>query len=912
MQKSFFSILSIIAIHLLFFIPTDANAKTETRFLVRVKKDIESPAKHLVSFIRHAQMKQFTVSPLFSHRLFSRADYSEYTFVVRTTESTPKMLNVLRNDPSVLYAEPDAQVRASFTPNDPNYSSQWHFQTIQAEEAWDYDTTAPNYGGDPSIIVAVLDTGAAYEDATVNSVTYAKAPDFATTAFAEGYDFVNNDTHPNDDNGHGTHVASTIAEQSNNEISGAGIAFHSTLMPVKILNAAGVGTISDVVLGIDYAVQHGAKVINLSLGSSTPSQALFESIHRALSSNIIVVAAVGNDATDTVSFPAAYDGVLAVTSVGKDLSLASYANHGKGVSIAAPGGDGSDFIWQETLSNLDANHIPKDFTTFGVVGYQGTSQASPQVSSAAALLLAYGVPASQIPTLLETTSTDLGTAGYDTQFGYGLLNIAAAMRAVANDTAAPITTLTAFPLSPDGSRGYYKTRPTLTLTSDDGAVGSGVSAIHYHWDSEADTLYGNPITAPDGVHTLTYYSVDTAGNNETPQNAVFTVDATPPVVNVVSPSTPTTKRRFSIHGTIQDDISGIKSLIINGTEVPVNADGTFTADITLRQGNNTLHLLVTDNAGASTVIPYSLRLVRDASLVLAPNNTGVPPRVTLTDETGKIIGKFFAFDKNFRNGVSLATGDMTGDGNDEIIVAPAMGSPQVRIFSSSGKVLGQFFAFDKNFRGGVSLATADVDGDGSDEILAAPASAGRPMVRIFNSKGNVLSQFLAYANDYKGGIRLASIDYDNNGSDEILSAPSSDKPLPIRLFSTKGKLLLQMTDFSKKGIGDIVLNVGDIEGDGSQRILAIAKREGKKFMVYNEKTTLIQQIVLPKAWGSIARNFVLGDILTLGKDNIVLGRGDTSEQPVAILDEKGTIIRKFQPLKQNLPGGWNMSIRYSP
>ncbi len=906
-----FFLFAVSALLLFIAVPGTAEARTETQILVRVRNGVDNPAKRLMSIVRNAKLRQATVAPLFSYRHFTKKEFADYAFVVRANEPMQKMLDSIQRDPSVLYAEPDAQVRAAFTPNDPNYSSQWHLQTIRTEEAWDFDTVAPTYGGDPSVIVAVLDTGAAFEDATVNSVTYAKAPDFASASFTAGYDFVNDDTHPNDDNGHGTHVTATIVEQTNNSISAAGIAFNSTLMPIKILNANGVGMISNVVRGIEYAVQHNANVINLSLGTFTPSQTLFESLQRAFNQNIIVVAAVGNDATGAIAYPAAYDGVLAVTSVGKNLALASYANRGKGVTIAAPGGDGGDFIWQETFSNLDTNHLPKDFTTFGVAGYQGTSQASPQVSSAAALLLARGVPASQIPTLLKTTASDLGDAGYDTQFGYGLLNIGAALRAVSNDTSLPTTTLTTFPLNPDGLGGYYKTRPSLTLTPLDGSDGSGIAKTYFHWDNEADAIYTDSITAPDGVHTLFYFSVDITGNTEIPKSAVFTVDATPPVISVQPPTPPPTKRRITIQGTVHDNTSGTKSLVINGSMVPVREDGTFTADVTLREGKNTLSLLVTDNAGASVTIPYSIRLVRKATLVIAPNdNNG--PRIFLMDGTGKRLGQFFAFDKNFRGGISLTSGDIDGNGIEEIIAAPASGSPQIRIFASSGKILGQFFAFDKNFRGGLNIATADVDGNGVDEILAAPASAGGPHIRIFNSKGSVLGQFFAYTKDFKGGIRLASIDYDNNGTDEILSSSASSKALPIRMFTVEGKLSRQMTDFSAQGKGNIVLHVGDFEGDGSQRIIAIPQRDGNKFFIYDELSRLKRKIALPKAWETVARNFVLGDMQAAGQDTIILGRGDTSTQPIAILDAKGVIIKKFQPFGRNLAGGWSISVRYSP
>ena len=212
------------------------------------------------------------------------------------SEKTSEILTVLRASRAVAYAERDYPVYAFYVPNDPSFGSQWHFEKVGLQAGWDFDTTAPLYGGDPAVTVAVIDTGLAFENFTDGATVYQKAPDFSTTAFSAGYDFVNDDAHPNDDNGHGTHVAATIAESTDNAIAAAGIAFQSTLMPIKVLDRSGVGLMSNVASGIDFAVANGADVINLSLGSNMASQTLQEAVQRALDAGIVVVAASGNDA----------------------------------------------------------------------------------------------------------------------------------------------------------------------------------------------------------------------------------------------------------------------------------------------------------------------------------------------------------------------------------------------------------------------------------------------------------------------------------------------------------------------------------------------------------------------------------------------------------------------------------------
>ncbi len=151
------------------------------------------------------------------------------------------MVDYYRQQANVEYAEPNYYCYLCWTPNDPYYSYQWHFGKINLAGAWDLDTVAPLYGGDPSIVVAILDSGVAYE----NYGIYSQAPDLANTRFIQGYDFVNIDSHPNDDYGHGTHVCGTIAQSTNNGLGVAGIAFNSSIMPVKVFDGNGNGTATE-------------------------------------------------------------------------------------------------------------------------------------------------------------------------------------------------------------------------------------------------------------------------------------------------------------------------------------------------------------------------------------------------------------------------------------------------------------------------------------------------------------------------------------------------------------------------------------------------------------------------------------------------------------------------------------------
>lgn len=328
----------------------------------------------------------------------------------------------LLQHPAVASAEPNYYRYAHFKPNDTYFAYQWHFPKIQMQPAWDQSTGA-------GVTVAVVDSGVAYE--TYGG--YQQAPDLAGTTFVSGYDFVNNDDHPNDDRSHGTHVAGTIAQTTNNSLGVAGIAFGARIMPVKVLDASGTGSAWQVAEGIRWAVDHGANVINLSLGSRSGSSVEQSAVRYAYDHGVTVVASTGNDGTSSVGYPAAYDVVIAVGAVRYDEALAAYSDHGPALDIVAPGGDTQvdqngdgygDGILQQTFNPATQN--PADFHYYF---FQGTSMAAPHVAGATALLIANGIATTpdEVRTALESTAKDLGRPGRDDIFGHGLIQVAGAL-----------------------------------------------------------------------------------------------------------------------------------------------------------------------------------------------------------------------------------------------------------------------------------------------------------------------------------------------------------------------------------------------------------------------------------------------------------------------------------------------------
>lgn len=377
--------------------------------------------------------------------------------------------------PDVEYAQARYRVYPRFVPNDPLYARQWNYPAIDMERAWDI-----NPGATPSITVAVIDSGVAFRSMLVRynarrqfrvvpngpifpalgvvDIPFAAAPDLGgSDRFVSPRDFIWNTTLPFDLDGHGTHVSGTIGQLTNNGVGAAGMAFNVRLMPVKVISSDWdflfespfQGTDDVVARGVRYAVDNGAKVLNMSIGrTGPPAPVVQEAIAYAVAQGAFVVVAAGNaflqgnPVERLAEFAPQIDGMVSVGAIGRDRLRAFYSSTGSSLELTAPGGnqrsggtDGGilqqtfDLDLVETYLRGPANYRAPRFDSFAYQFFQGTSMAAPHVSGFAALLMQQGItkPAA-IEAVMKKYATDLGPAGRDDEYGHGLINPRASLR----------------------------------------------------------------------------------------------------------------------------------------------------------------------------------------------------------------------------------------------------------------------------------------------------------------------------------------------------------------------------------------------------------------------------------------------------------------------------------------------------
>jgi len=678
----------------------------------------------------------------------------------------------LEQDPDIEYVEPNYIYRIALLPSDLYLNSQWYLKKIKAIEAWD------EVRDNPELVIAVIDSGVQISHPDLKDNIWRNLMDAPGNKIDDdkngyiddinGWNFVDNTANPAprfsenySENGimHGTVVAGAIAAVGNNATGVSGVAWRAKIMPLKVLSDAGEGEVKNVVRAIDYAINNGADIINLSFVGFDYSKSLESAIKRAYDAGILVVAAAGNEQGEgygysldaTPLYPACYDGkngenmVIGVAATDTLDQKASFSSYGfKCVDISAPGVS----IYSTAVYAPDKKINDKPLNKYYDGYWSGTSMAAPLVSGALALIEKANPLMNRqevLDTLINSTDNiNRLNPSYLGQLGSGRLNVEKAVDSAKAKLAGRMTKLI---FTPNKGR-----RSDISLADSNGKIESNFLAYSENFLGGAKVQTGD--VNGDGQSEI----VTSTGSGGGPHIKIFNNKG-----ELIS-------QFFAFD---KDSRGGVNLAVFD-----LNGDGI--AEIITGAGNNE------------------------------------DPLVRIFDYKGNKRRQFLAFPKGFRGGVNVAAGDVNGDSYGEIVVSPATkGGPQIRIFSQFGVLEGQFFAYEKNYRGGVNIAILNIK-DGARrnkaKIISAPALNHEPLIKIFDNHSRLENQFLVFQNSFVGGVNLATGDFNLDGIDEIISGAASNGSPHIRIFSKRGDLVSSFYAYEKEfegGVNISTLNINN-------------------------------------------------------------------------------------------------------
>lgn len=477
---------------------------------------------------------------------------------------------------------------ATVTPNDPNFPSQWHLPAISAPSAWSVTT------GAAGATIAIIDSGV---DNT--------HPDL-TSKLVAGWNFLTGTSSTMDDLGHGTAVAGTAAAASNNGVGVTGVAWGNMIMPLVVLDSSDYASYSNIASAITYAADHGARIINISIGGSSASSTLQSAVDYAWNKGAVIFASAMNNSTSTPYYPAACNNVVAVSATESNGTLASFSNYGSWVDLSAPG----DYILTTNSGG-------------GYGSWYGTSFSSPISAAVAGLVLSIqpGMSNTSLVSLLESTADPLGGyTGWNQYFGYGQVD---AYKAVLAAGSAPSsTTPPAVSISSPASGATISGTVSVQGTAADSL---SITNVQFYVDNQLVTSGSassfsfsmNTVNYANGSHTVKVSATDSAGNVGSASASVNVSNTipsttTPPVVTITKPVPGTT-----ISGNLTIAVSATDSLPIS--QVSIYTDGTLrctdtTAPYTcswntkkVAPGSHTIKATAWDSAGnsaSSTITVY--------------------------------------------------------------------------------------------------------------------------------------------------------------------------------------------------------------------------------------------------------------------------------------------------------------------
>ncbi len=799
------------------------------------------------------------------------------------------VIAALRNDPDVVYAEPDKIMRVQYVPNDPSYASTgswgqsyadlYGLTAIGTTQAWDL-----SQGN--GVVVAVVDTGVDYNHPDIAANIWTNPHEIAGNGIDDdgngfvddvrGWDFVGassgspvEDNDPIDGNGHGTHVAGTVAAVGDNNLGVVGVAWRAKVMAVKGLDDAGQGNDSELARAIIYAADNGADVINMSFGGEGESETIAEAVRYAHGLGVVLVAAAGNSSDDAANFaPANVPEALTVSALSPWGERASFSNYGSKVELAAPGVD----ILSLKVGTADYARM------------EGTSMAAPHVSGVAALVISRhpSLTNEQVRQVLRSSAADLLQSGRDPDTGCG--------RVSAEQAMAIQQVLEARILSPgDGLRVAGPVAIKAIVGGGDFdhyVVEYGVGRAPEQWvemgtgttaSSRGMIATFDPAALPEGACVVRLRAYDHSGNVFSDRIEIdvcyleFTAPMQPRIASLTSVAKP--GEALTLCGSARG--AAFQHYILEWAPGGAAESGWSTEGISLAnsgrtvvergtlgewvppagaRGYCTIRMTATDGAVqriATTSVyvepalvsaawprlvqnfgygssPVVVRQPAGGSRIAVEQNQGgnwtvgreTVPQVLLFEPTGGVV----AADLEYGSDLPPAAGDVDGLPGDEIVVPDG---PRLRLFSSDlsplrvlGEEAGKNYSSDQ-------VTLADLDGDGLLEILAVARDSGGGFgvgeLRAYRGDGRRYSSLspIPFATSPFGKMGVVVVDLDGDERGEIVCAykDTESTAYKVEAFSADGS---PYPGWSSRSFDAIVcegLTAADLDGDGTVELI---------------------------------------------------------------------------------------------
>jgi subtilisin family serine protease len=652
----------------------------------------------------------------------------------------------------------------AYVPNDPLYSYQSVLQRINIASTWDITT------GSDEITIAVIDTGIDIDHPDLVDNIWLNEDEIAGDGIdndengyiddVNGWDFLNDtaDVQPRFDPlmsggvNHGTVVASIIAASGDNNQGIAGISYYSKIMPLEVLDVDGVGNIDDTIRAINYAVANGADIINMSFVGHDYDDRFLTAVKQAYEAGVIVVAAAGNDTLN-------HGGDDLTQSPVYPACLDQGLNENFVIGVAA----------------VDEKGIKTNFSNYG----NCIDISAPGTRMFAAMAFDEDEPDYQVAYGGYWTGTSVATP---------LVSGAIALIKSINPSMPIGQVVDALGRGADD----------VDILNPDfiGQLGVGILDIA----ESIESIYREM-----EAYKQAKYIVTGAGVSDKPKIKIFKSNGYQVGEFLAYPESIKTGLNVAVGNVMGDDEDEI-------IVVPKTGGGAH-LKIFDRQGNLLQQFFVYDKAfrGGVNVVVGDLDQAGYDEIVVAPMSK-MEPRVRVLDYRGFSKGDFLAYEPTMQGGVSLAILNLGYWNNQQILTGAGLGSgPQVSIFDMKGNVQKRFFAFLENFHGGINVAAGDVDGDLIDEIVVGVNSKVDAYFRIFNTKGYLKSQTLAYPENYFGGVKIAMADLNNDGLEEIITGTGVTGGPQVRIFGGGGEVKAQFFAYSKDLRGGV--SVAAIEGE---------------------------------------------------------------------------------------------------